>query len=164
MCYIVVVWVFPECCSAAPTCYTPDPPPSQSTYLDQRVPRTSLASSPRKHVYMQFCDCMFCQGSQRDGSFQPSYQQVKSGIAFNCRCSMNGRLAAGRAPAARCERRPASRRRRPANCGPPKRGRSEKGEVLLRGGSVLRGVGTLRYLLILSENSACQVPFCAVAA
>ena len=35
---------------------------------------------------------------------------------------------------------------------------SEKGEVLLR------GVGTLRYLLILSENSACQVPICAVAA
>ena len=34
----------------------------------------------------------------------------------------------------------------------------EKGEVLLR------GVGTLRYLLILSENSACQVPICAVAA
>ena len=35
---------------------------------------------------------------------------------------------------------------------------SEKGEV------ILRGVGTLRYLLILSENSACQVPICAVAA
>ena len=35
---------------------------------------------------------------------------------------------------------------------------SEKGEVLLR------GVGTLRYVLILSENSACQVPICAVAA
>ena len=35
---------------------------------------------------------------------------------------------------------------------------SEKGEVLLR------GVGTLRYLLILGENSACQVPICAVAA
>ena len=35
---------------------------------------------------------------------------------------------------------------------------SEKGEVLLR------GVGTLRYALILSENSACQVPICAVAA
>ena len=31
---------------------------------------------------------------------------------------------------------------------------SEKGEVLLR------GVGTLRYLLILGENSACQVPIC----
>ena len=31
-------------------------------------------------------------------------------------------------------------------------GSSEKGEVLLR------GVGTLRYLLILSENSACQRP------
>ena len=35
---------------------------------------------------------------------------------------------------------------------------SEKGEMLLR------GVDTLRYLLILSENSACQVPICAVAA
>ena len=35
---------------------------------------------------------------------------------------------------------------------------SEKGEMLLR------GVGTLRYLLILSDNSACQVPICAVAA
>ena len=35
---------------------------------------------------------------------------------------------------------------------------SEKGEVLLR------GVGTLRYLLVLSNNSACQVPICAVAA
>ena len=35
---------------------------------------------------------------------------------------------------------------------------SEKGEVLLR------GVGTLRYVLILSDNSACQVPICAVAA
>ena len=35
---------------------------------------------------------------------------------------------------------------------------SEKGEVLLR------GVGTLRYLLILSKNSPCQVPICAVAA
>ena len=34
----------------------------------------------------------------------------------------------------------------------------EKGEVLLR------GVGTLRYLLILSENSACQAPICAGAA
>ena len=34
----------------------------------------------------------------------------------------------------------------------------EKGEVLLR------GVGTLGYLLILSEDSACQVPICAVAA
>ena len=35
---------------------------------------------------------------------------------------------------------------------------SEKGEVLLR------GVGTLRYVLILSENSARQAPICAVAA
>ena len=35
---------------------------------------------------------------------------------------------------------------------------SEKREVLLR------GVGTLRYCLILSEISACQVPICAVAA
>ena len=35
---------------------------------------------------------------------------------------------------------------------------SEKGEVLLR------GIGTLRYLLILRVNSACQVPICAVAA
>ena len=35
---------------------------------------------------------------------------------------------------------------------------SEKGEVLLR------GVGTLWYLLILRENSACQVPICVVAA
>ena len=34
----------------------------------------------------------------------------------------------------------------------------EKGEVLLR------GVGTLRYVSILSEDSACQVPICAVAA
>ena len=33
----------------------------------------------------------------------------------------------------------------------------EKGEVLLR------GVGTLRYVLILGENSACRVPTCAVA-
>ena len=37
-------------------------------------------------------------------------------------------------------------------------GHSEKGEVLPR------GVGTLRCLFILSENSACQVPSCAVAA
>ena len=37
-------------------------------------------------------------------------------------------------------------------------GYSEKGEVLLR------GVGTLQFFLILSENSACQVPSCAVAA
>ena len=36
--------------------------------------------------------------------------------------------------------------------------RSEKGEVLLR------GFGTLRYVLILGEVSACQVPICAVAA
>ena len=35
---------------------------------------------------------------------------------------------------------------------------SEKGEVLLR------GVGTLRYLLILGDISACRVPICAVAA
>ena len=35
---------------------------------------------------------------------------------------------------------------------------SEKEEALLS------GVGTLRYLLILSESSACQVPICAVAA
>ena len=35
---------------------------------------------------------------------------------------------------------------------------THNGEVLLR------GVGTVRYLLILSENSACQVPTCAVAA
>ena len=35
---------------------------------------------------------------------------------------------------------------------------SQKEEVLLR------GVGTLRYFLILGENSACQVPTCAVAA
>ena len=35
---------------------------------------------------------------------------------------------------------------------------SEKGEV------ILRRVGTLRYVSILSENSACQVPICAVAA
>ena len=35
---------------------------------------------------------------------------------------------------------------------------SEKWEVLLR------GVGTLRYVLILGEDSACQVPICAVAA
>ena len=35
---------------------------------------------------------------------------------------------------------------------------SEKGEVLRR------GVGTLRCALMLSENSACQVPICAVAA
>ena len=34
----------------------------------------------------------------------------------------------------------------------------ENGEVLLR------GVGTLRYLLILGEDSAFQVPICAVAA
>ena len=37
-------------------------------------------------------------------------------------------------------------------------GSSEKGEVLLG------GIGTLRYLFTLSENSACQVPICAVAA
>ena len=36
--------------------------------------------------------------------------------------------------------------------------RSETGEVLLM------AVGTLGYFLILSENSACQVPICAVAA
>ena len=35
---------------------------------------------------------------------------------------------------------------------------SEKGEV------PRRGVGTLRYLFILSENFACRVPVCAVAA
>ena len=35
---------------------------------------------------------------------------------------------------------------------------SENGEALLR------GVGTLRYLSILREDSACQVPICAVAA
>ena len=46
---------------------------------------------------------------------------------------------------------------RPKKCGGDPRG-SENGEVLLR------GVGTLRYVLILSENSACQVPICAVAA
>ena len=39
---------------------------------------------------------------------------------------------------------------------------SEKGEVT--GKVLLRGVGTLRYCLILSENPACQVPICAVAA
>ena len=38
---------------------------------------------------------------------------------------------------------------------------SEEREVLLR---VLGGLGTLLYVLILSENSACQVPICAVAA
>ena len=31
-------------------------------------------------------------------------------------------------------------------------------------GRAPEGVGTLRYLLILSDNSACQVPICAVAA
>ena len=31
-----------------------------------------------------------------------------------------------------------------------------------RGEVLLRGVGTLRYFLILSENSACQVPICAL--
>ena len=31
-------------------------------------------------------------------------------------------------------------------------------------GSAPKGVGTLRYLLILGENSACQVPICAAAA
>ena len=35
---------------------------------------------------------------------------------------------------------------------------AEKGEVLQR------GVGTLRYSLFLGEDSACQVPICAVAA
>ena len=35
---------------------------------------------------------------------------------------------------------------------------SEKGEVLLR------GVGTLRYVLIFTENYACRVSICAVAA
>ena len=35
---------------------------------------------------------------------------------------------------------------------------SEKGEVLLR------WVGTVQYVLVLSENSACQVPICALAA
>ena len=34
----------------------------------------------------------------------------------------------------------------------------------IRGEVLLRGVGTLRYLSILGENSACQVPICAVAA
>ena len=41
---------------------------------------------------------------------------------------------------------------------PPEISRSEKGEVLLR------NVGTLRYVLILRDNSACQVPIRAVAA
>ena len=52
-----------------------------------------------------------------------------------------------------------ARRPRP-DAGEPPSGaiESEKGEVLLR------GVGTLRYFSILSENSACQVPICAVAA
>ena len=36
--------------------------------------------------------------------------------------------------------------------------RSENGEVLLS------GVGTLRYALILGENSACQVPICCAVA
>ena len=36
---------------------------------------------------------------------------------------------------------------------------SEKGE-----GAPKRGVGPLRYVLILGENSDCQVPICAVAA
>ena len=36
--------------------------------------------------------------------------------------------------------------------------RSEKGKVLLR------GIGTPRFFFVLSENSACQVPICAVAA
>ena len=40
----------------------------------------------------------------------------------------------------------------------PTRVGRKKGEVLLR------GVGTLRYLLVPSENSACQMPICAVAA
>ena len=38
------------------------------------------------------------------------------------------------------------------------RRRAEKGEVLLM------EVGTLRYVLILSDNSACQAPVCAAAA
>ena len=72
-------------------------------------------------------------------------------------------------------------------------GSSEKGEVLLRGETIISlslslylsiyvyihtyiyiytctyyvllwGVGTLRYLLVLSENPACQAPICAVEA
>ena len=45
-----------------------------------------------------------------------------------------------------------------SRCGRVDAQMSEKGEVLLR------GVGTLCSFLILSENSACQVPICAVAA
>ena len=37
-------------------------------------------------------------------------------------------------------------------------------EVVRERGSAPKGVGTLRYLLILSENSACEVHICAVAA
>ena len=40
----------------------------------------------------------------------------------------------------------------------PKPFQQQRGEVLLR------GVGAPRYLLILGESSACQVPICAVAA
>ena len=36
--------------------------------------------------------------------------------------------------------------------------------IMLVGRLAVRGVGTLRYLLILSENSACRVPICAAAA
>ena len=58
------------------------------------------------------------------------------------------RTKTGRAtPAPRAEVPGAGRRRPRSQRGPP-----EKGEVLLR------GVGTLRYLFILSDNSACQVP------
>ena len=48
------------------------------------------------------------------------------------------------------------RRRESRGAGAPRR--SETGEVLLR------GVGTVRYSLILGDDSACQVPICAVSA
>ena len=64
----------------------------------------------------------------------------------------------------RLRRRPARHRGcrgtpRGALSGPLRKQRdSERGEVLPR------GVGTLRHFLILSDNSACQGPICAVAA
>ena len=37
-------------------------------------------------------------------------------------------------------------------------------QILRERGSAPKGVGALRYLIILGENYACQVPICAVAA
>ena len=49
-------------------------------------------------------------------------------------------------------------------CPQPSAGARRGGRFLEKGEVLLRGVGTLRYLLIRSESSACQIPICAVAA